>query len=131
MFKLFAITLTSLLTSIRADLVSLFEEVEGQQYNLVEYQSEKKVKNLDFLELITLVATYEYSTQILRLHFNIQSEDKANKEDEKAFGQDYLDSLETIQFSALLDLSRPEMAEYVDKEEGNIMIHDLSKANYF
>ena len=58
------------------------------------------MKYLDFLELCTVVATFEYSTQMLRLHFNIQSEEKANKEDEKAFGQDFLDTLETIQFSA-------------------------------
>ena len=117
MFKHFAITLI-LLTSIRADLVSLFEEVEGQTYNIVEYKSEKKVKNLDFLELCTIVATYEYSTQHLRLHFNIQSEDKADREAEKADGQDYLDSLETVQFNAKIDLSRPESTGWVNKQEG-------------
>ena len=85
MFKLFVITLISL-TSAIADTVPLFEEVEGQQYNFIKYQSEKNVKYLDFLELCTVVATFEYSTQILRLHFELQSEDKANKEDEKAFG---------------------------------------------
>ena len=130
MFKLFVITLISLTTAF-AETDPLFEEVEGREYNFIKYQSEKNVKYLDFLELCTMVATFEYSTQILRLHFEIQSEDKANKEDEKAFGQDFLDTLETIQFSAQINLSRPESEEWVNKEEGKVVVHDISKANFF
>jgi len=95
LFKHFVVTLL-ILTYAYADLIELFKEVPGQQYNVMEYYSEKKVKNLEFLELCKVVATYEYSTKMLRLHFNIQSEDEADKDSQHENRADYINTLETI-----------------------------------